>query len=211
MDEQERIFTQFELTPRQHTRYLPKMMDAVLDQSGIAKSKLSHIAYSNGPGAFTGIRIATSTAQGLSIGLNVPLVAVSTLAVLAQQALDEQGGDEVLVALDARMGETYTALYRMDPDTRLVVCEGKEALIKLEHLKAIKPGCSAGSGFRARRMEKSILEPDCHICEEVYPTAQALVKLAKQSILDQQCVSADLASINYIRNNVAEKKKPKNV
>lgn len=211
MDEQQRIFTEFELTPRQHTRYLPKMMDAVLEQSGIAKSKLSHIAYSNGPGAFTGVRIAASTAQGLSIGLNVPIVPVSTLAVLAQQAYDEQGSNEVLVALDARMGETYTALFRLDTDTGLVFCEGKEALIKLELLKAIKPGCSAGSGFRARRVEKGIDEPDCHICEEVYPTAQALVKLAKQSILEHQVVSADQASINYIRNNVAVKKKPKNV
>lgn len=211
MNEQGEIYTEFDLTPRQHTQFLPKMMNSVLQQSAISRSDISHIAYTNGPGAFTGIRIATATAQGLGIGLNVPLVPVSTLAVLAQQALDEEGGEHVLVALDARMGESYTAEYFLNEDNRLVEIKSAETIIKLEDLKALNPGLSVGTGFRARRVERGIVEEGCHIVEEVYPSAQALVKLAKLSILNNHSLPADQASINYIRNNVAKKKKKSNV
>ena len=207
MDEQGRIFSQFELTPRQHTRALPKMMSAALEQSGLKHTQLTHIAYANGPGAFTGIRIATASAQGLGIGLGIPLVPISTLAVLAQQALDEQGGDEVVVALDARMNETYTALYRKQDSSDLVECVGEEHLVKLDQLKVKASVLAAGSGFRAQREEAGILQSASPVFEDIYPTAHALVKLAKAAILNQQCVTADHASINYLRNNVAQKKK----
>ena len=212
LDEQGRIFSEFNITPRQHTQYLPIMMDSVLEQSELQKSDLTHIAYTNGPGAFTGVRIATSIAQGLGIGLNIPLIPVSTLAVLAQQALDEHGGEEqVLVALDARMGETYTANYRLNTSSQLVELIGEERLIKLELLQAASQGLSAGSGFKARREEKGIVEESRPVNESIYPTAHALVRLARYSVLSNSSVSAEYAPINYIRNNVAEKKKVKHV
>ena len=211
MDEQGRIFSQFELTPRQHTRALPNMMTAVLEQSGLKQSRLTHIAYANGPGAFTGIRIATASAQGLGIGLGIPLVPISTLAVLAQQALDEQGGDEVVVALDARMNEAYTAFYRKQDSGELVECVGIEELVKLDQLTSKASVLAAGSGFRAQREEAGIQQTDSPVFEDVYPTAHALVKLAQAAIIDQQWVTADQASINYLRNNVAQKKKTNHV
>ena len=211
MTEQGCIFSEFNITPRQHTRYLPMMMDLVLEQSGVEKSELTHIAYTNGPGAFTGVRIATSVAQGLGLGLNIPLVPVSTLAVLAQQALDEEGGEQVLVALDARMGETYTANYQLNTNSQLVELIGHEKLIKLELLQAARQGLSAGSGFRARREEKGIVDQNLPVYESIYPTAHALVRLARYSVLSNLSVSAENASINYIRNNVAEKKKVNHV
>ena len=86
LTDKDQLFSEFALTPRQHTQYLPRMMDSVLVQAGLFKKDLTHIAYASGPGAFTGVRIAASTAQGISIGLNIPLVAISTLAILAQHA-----------------------------------------------------------------------------------------------------------------------------
>jgi len=68
MDDSGRIFSEFKLAPRQHTHYLPLMLESLLQQSGIERSELSHIAYASGPGAFTGVRIAAATAQGMAIG-----------------------------------------------------------------------------------------------------------------------------------------------
>jgi len=109
-----KVFGEFEIAPRGHNRLLPEMMRRVLSQAALKKSMLSHCAFSNGPGAFTGIRIAAAQAQGIGVGLNIPLIPVSTLAVLAQTSFDRYPHNSVLVALDARMQEIYWALYRRD-------------------------------------------------------------------------------------------------
>lgn len=201
------IFSEFAMTPRQHTRYLPTMMNAVLDRTGLQRNDLSHIAYANGPGAFTGVRIATATAQGLAVGLGISLIPISTLAVLAQQACDQFLCTRVLAALDARMGEAYTALYSQNPATGLVELTGEEQLVKLELLQPQADVPSVGPGFKARseagfsNVEKSMIH------EDILPSASALVKLAILAAGQGHFVSADKAEINYIRNKVAEKKK----
>ncbi|MCK4710869.1 MAG: tRNA (adenosine(37)-N6)-threonylcarbamoyltransferase complex dimerization subunit type 1 TsaB [Gammaproteobacteria bacterium] len=203
---QGKIFSEFELTPRQHTRYLPAMLDSVLNQAKLKKSELTHIAYASGPGAFTGVRIAASTAQGLSIGLGLPLVPVSTLAVLAQQASDLHHVNKVLATLDARMGEAYIALYQTNPATHLVKLQGEEKLIKLAALNDPEGYYLAGSGFKAKR-EAALGAVDGALDEDILPHAAALVKLAKHSIETEKAGSTKPVLINYIRNNVAIKKK----
>ena len=126
------------------------MLDSVLNQAKFKKSELTHIAYASGPGAFTGVRIAASTAQGLSIGLGLPLVPVSTLAVLAQQTSDIHHVNKVLATLDARMGEAYIASYQTNPATHLVELQGEEKLIKLAELNNPEGYFLAGSGFKAK-------------------------------------------------------------
>lgn len=206
LNNQNAIFSEFSLTPRKHTQYLPEMMDSVLAKAQLLKSELTHIAYASGPGAFTGVRIAASTAQGLSIGLNIPLVAISTLATLAQHVIDTHNVNKVIATLDARMSEAYMGHYIKNQKTGLVELEGEEELIKLDQLSCNSSYFCAGSGFQASR-EAGFSQPLDSIDEEALPHAAALVKLAQQSIQLDKAVSADHATINYIRNKVAEKKK----
>ena len=201
------IFSEFKITPRQHTYYVPLMMDSVLDQAGIQKSSINAVAYANGPGAFTGVRIATATAQGLAIGLGIPLIPISTLAVLAQQACDEFELKKVQVALDARMGQAYSAIYVKNTATALVELQGKEGLVNLKQLIHKSDFCSVGSGFSARRQAGHDDNLDMLKYEDVYPTASALAKLAGRTTEAQLLPVTDVATINYIRNRVAEKKK----
>ena len=107
-------FGEFDIAPREHTRLLPEMMRRVLAESAVSKSMLSHCAFSNGPGAFTGIRIGAAQAQGIGVGLKIPLLPISTLAVLAQTCFDRHHYNNALVALDARMQEIYWAIYQRD-------------------------------------------------------------------------------------------------
>jgi len=206
LNKQNVIFSEFSVTPRKHTQYLPVMMDAVLAKAQLQKSELTHIAYGSGPGAFTGVRIAASTAQGLSIGLNIPLVAISTLATLAQHISDTHSVDKVIATLDARMGEAYMGHYIKNQQTGLVELEAEEQLIKLDQLSSQNDYFCAGSGFQASR-EAGFDQPVESIDEEALPHAAALVKLAQQAVQLEKAVSADRASINYIRNKVAVKKK----
>ncbi len=202
------VFAEFEIAPRQHTRLLPKMMGAVLAAANCSRTAISHCAFSNGPGAFTGIRIAASTAQGIAIALNIPLLPISTLATLAQVSLDRQKGTTTMVALDARMNEVYWALYRLEDG--LAVLEGEESLNRIEDVKLpIVPKTAAGHGWTVGRpvWAEWLKGNQVDIDEHLLPDATALLKLAKQAVINNQQVEADKVSINYLRNQVAEKSK----
>lgn len=199
------VFSEFELTPRGHTRFLPQMLESVCNQATIKREQINYIAYASGPGAFTGVRIAAATAQGLALGLNVPLVPVSSLAVLAQQACDEYAVDRVVAALDARMGETYCALYHKNAQG-IVELQGEEQLINLAMLHLPEAGIGAGSGFQASVRAGTVYHDTARIYPDVYPTATALAQLAQAAIQNNLSVDIRNTSINYIRNQVAEKK-----
>jgi len=202
------IFSEFEIAPRQHTRLIPTMMDSVLKASGLTKNALTHCAFANGPGAFTGIRIAAATVQGIALGLSIPVVPVSTLATLAQTCLDKYAVDSVLVALDARMGEVYWAMYRRSKPG-LAVLQDTEMLSRLEDVAIDSiPDSGVGHGWSVGGKTWITKFPGCtkiRIDAAVLPEARALLKLARQAVSENRYVSAENTSINYLRNRVAEK------
>lgn len=87
-------------------RLLPDIRELLAD-SGVGLRQLDAIAFGAGPGAFTGLRLACSVAQGLSMGAGLGVVDVCSLDALSLQG----EGNAILVATDARMGEIYTAAY----------------------------------------------------------------------------------------------------
>ena len=206
------VFAEFEITPRQHTRLLPGMMDAVLDSGQTPKSSITHCAFCNGPGAFTGIRIAAATAQGLAIGLEIPLITVSTLATLAQVDFDQHKLHDTLVALDARMGEVYWAIYRRDKEG-IAILDGAENLDRLENLAFdTLPAGGAGHGWKAILQNPPDWfgnNSDIVIDAELLPDARSMLRLAKQAISEGRTVKPENIQINYLRNRVADKPRPR--
>ncbi|MDO6682571.1 MULTISPECIES: tRNA (adenosine(37)-N6)-threonylcarbamoyltransferase complex dimerization subunit type 1 TsaB [unclassified Oceanobacter] len=113
-----------ERQPRRHAQRLLPMIDEVLVAAAVDKSALDGLAFSRGPGSFTGIRIAVSVIQGIALGLNVPVYGFSTLQLLAQQALTQTTAGRVVTVLDAHMGEVFWAVYeRNGPLCRLLGTE----------------------------------------------------------------------------------------
>jgi tRNA threonylcarbamoyladenosine biosynthesis protein TsaB len=199
------VFSEFEITPRGHTRFLPQMLDSVYQQAGTKRDQTQYIAYGSGPGAFTGVRIAAATAQGLAIGFKADLVPVSTLAILAQQCCDEYSVENILCALDARMGETYCARYQKNAQG-LVELQEHEQLMKLDALVLPANYCGAGNGFAAAQEAGMVFPQTADIYPDTYPTALALCKLASTAVQQKRSVDISHTTINYIRNQVAEKK-----
>ena len=195
------IFSEFEIAPRQHTKLLPVMMDTVLSASTISKQSISHCAFTNGPGSFTGIRIATAQAQGVGLALGIPLLPVSTLAVLAQVCLDQNEYNDTLVALDARMQEIYWAHYRRDGGScaRLVGTEQLSAVGDVDIDVNIE--CGAGHGW----LDELRGRVDFPVDINLLPTARSLLKLAIIAMEQGLAVDARQVGINYLRNQVAEK------
>lgn len=95
-------------SPPAHSATLLPALKGLLDEQALRFGDLDAIACDVGPGAFTGVRLACSVAQGLALASGVSVVPVCSLLALAQAS----GADEVYCALDARMSEVYVGAYR---------------------------------------------------------------------------------------------------
>ncbi|MCD8503596.1 MAG: tRNA (adenosine(37)-N6)-threonylcarbamoyltransferase complex dimerization subunit type 1 TsaB [Burkholderiaceae bacterium] len=92
-----------------HAETVLPLIDSVIRQAGIDRHDLGLVAFGQGPGAFTGIRLGCSVAQGIALALGLPVVAVNSLQAVA--AAFDDGSAVTLVALDARMQEVYFGAY----------------------------------------------------------------------------------------------------
>ncbi len=92
-----------------HAEKLHLFIKDVLQTAGISLTHLKAIAVSKGPGSYTGLRIGVSTAKGLCYALNIPLIAVDTLAVLVERVSVESG--IIVPMIDARRMEVFTQTF----------------------------------------------------------------------------------------------------
>jgi tRNA threonylcarbamoyladenosine biosynthesis protein TsaB len=200
-----RVLSHYEVIPRLHAQRLLPMIKDLLAEAGIALSALDGIAFGRGPGAFTGVRIAIGVVQGLAFALERPVLPVSTLAVLAQRALREQGATQVAAAIDARMDEVYWGCYRETAgEMRLA---GVEAVQPPE--SSVLPDDASGDWFGAgtgwgygERIGVQLVGQDA----AMLPHAEDLLTLARFAFERGEAIAADQAAPVYLRDKVAQTK-----
>jgi len=202
------------LVMRGHAEHVLPMVDELLAEAGISLRALDAIAFGRGPGAFTGVRIAVSIAQGLAFGAELPAVPVSDLAALGARALERAAGEwpgaalEALVALDARMAAVYCA--RVRPHAALGVELLDEALAAPEgaFASALEPGrvrVAAGHGFSAYPELASRLAPAVSATwTDLLPRAVEIARLGARGFAAGLAVSAEAAVPVYLRDDVAQ-------
>ena len=96
--------------PNSHAELLLPLIERLLAEAGWPKSSLDRLGTGVGPGSFTGLRAGIALAEGLSVGLNLPLVGVGSLLAMAHGALREHAGP-CCALLDARRSELFAAVY----------------------------------------------------------------------------------------------------
>jgi tRNA threonylcarbamoyladenosine biosynthesis protein TsaB len=148
------ISTREQIRPRGHGELILPMIEQLLQEAGVPLGELDAIAFGRGPGAFTGVRLAVSIAQGLGFSVGVPLIAISDLRAIAAQAMlqQPQGVDRVLVCQDARMEEVYWGCYQRSQYLCSAVADeavSPPARVMLPSAWAGAPVWGAGSGFAA--------------------------------------------------------------
>ncbi|HEY8881484.1 MAG TPA: tRNA (adenosine(37)-N6)-threonylcarbamoyltransferase complex dimerization subunit type 1 TsaB [Roseateles sp.] len=180
-------------------RLLPEVK-ALLAGAGVAMADLDAIAFGQGPGAFTGLRTACAVAQGLAFGLDKPVLAIDSLMLVAEDARAQGAGDDVWVAMDARIGEIYAARYRWTDGAWTVV--EAPALYKPEALAAHwgQPAAVAGTALTEYAAALGALP---HAWPQARSRAAALGALALAAWQRGETRDAAEALPVYVRDKVA--------
>ncbi|MBT9292869.1 tRNA (adenosine(37)-N6)-threonylcarbamoyltransferase complex dimerization subunit type 1 TsaB [Prosthecodimorpha staleyi] len=128
---------------RGHAEVLMAVAGDVFEAAGTAPRDLSRIVVTIGPGSFTGIRVGLAAARAIGLAADVPVVGVTTLEAIADEALGQAPGP-VLVAIDARRGEVYAGLYEASPDGLPIPAE-RTAPAAMGHAQAAALAIAAGA------------------------------------------------------------------
>lgn len=110
----EEIFVRGSEARRGHEQNMLRLAKQALSEGGCALSDLDGIAFACGPGSFTGVRVCAATAQGLAMGVDLPLLPLSSLALIAQGWVEAGRRGLCAPILDARQQKVYWGLYRGD-------------------------------------------------------------------------------------------------
>ena len=211
----DKVFSRWEEAPRDHTRKILPMVQAVLEDAGLSLDQLDAIAFGRGPGSFTGVRIGISVAQGLAFGAGVPLIGVSTLAAMAQGVHRLEGADKVLSAIDARMNEVYFGRFDLQGDCMALVGEEvvSEPLALVGELTAEGPlagnWSAVGTGFETYGEALGTLAQTQTLSQQVrFPAALDMLPLARKAWLAGEAVAVEQATPVYLRDKVTWKKLP---
>lgn len=202
------LFEQAQLTQRGHSDLVLGMLEEVLTKAGCELTEIECLAFGRGPGSFTGVRIGVGVAQGIAFARELPVIPVSTLAAVAQRAIDEQGATQVAVALDARMGEVYAAHFR-EENGLAILCDTEQVCAPDTFMPLDNSSWfAAGTGWREYQ---AVLETNFDgqlsaVDAGLLPTAAAMAKLAQQEYKLGHTISAEQAVPVYLRDNVAKKK-----
>lgn len=201
----EKTFSHYQGAGSEASQLVLPQIQVLLDNANIKLKDLDGIAFGAGPGAFTGVRIAVGVAQGLGFGANLPVVAINTLMAVAEAS----GQDNVIVCLDARMGEIYHAALIKENSiwqqvTETKVCKPQDAP-NVEGNNWI----GAGSGWAVYAENLTLIyaqhlsQASPNILADITPTAEAILRLAQPVFEAGQAKPAIEAMPIYIRNRVA--------
>ena len=204
------VLENFQLQPRKHTQLLLPMVEEILSEAGVKLQQLDAIAFANGPGSFTGLRIATGVTQGLAFGADLPVIPVTTLETMAFTLFRERYAHYIISSLDARMGEVYWAAYHWNGNS--FDCVAQPEVIAPDQVSLVNPvedadWVGAGNGWQLLDQFSPVMQGLVQqTYPEMLPRAGDIARLAELYWQQGKTVSAEDAIPVYLRDNVAFKK-----
>lgn len=210
MMEDDRMVCEFTMNYKKtHSQTLLPMVDEMVKITGFDLKELDAIGISKGPGSFTGLRIGSATAKGLSQALSIPVVPVSTLEGLAANLFGTEG--VICPMMDARRAQVYTGIYAYEGsslttrmhDSAMAVSELIEILNKNG-----EPVIFLGDGVPVyeKMLEEGLLVPyriaPAHLNRQ---RAGAVGTLAMQYFKEGKAESSRDHKPEYLRKSQAER------
>ena len=188
----DKVFAVSEKQPRKHAQVLMPMIESLCKQANIKPAQLDGIAFGKGPGSFTGLRIAISVAQGLSLATNAKLFGISSLQALAWQGMKQHKVSRVLAIMNAHMGEVFYGAY--DQLTAVIddaLCKPGDVDLgaiagDLDSQDANTLWVGAGDGFQFESELPAAISQLSMIDAEVFPLAESMMDIALKAWQDDR-------------------------
>ncbi len=169
-----------------HAAKLTLFINEVMQEAALTFTDLDAVAVSKGPGSYTGLRIGVSTAKGLCFALDKPLIAINTLAMMADGYLKQNDGYKGLICpmIDARRMEVFTAVF----DARMNEVEQTNAKIIEESsfLDLLSEQQMAFIGNGAEKCSAFINHPNAKFVQTNYNQAGNMSWLANLAYSEQK-------------------------
>ncbi len=185
---------------RQQASLILPLITQLLAQAGAELKQLQAIAFSAGPGSFTGIRLAASVVQGLAFGLNIPVLPISSLQVLAQGAYLDLQAKNVLVAVNAYGEEIYWGVYQLgQSDLMRAVMDDQRCRPQDIKISMAGPWIGVGDGWAlySNPLHQQVID-----IQEVFPSrlprALEVLSLAQWQFLQGNLLTANQALPIYL-------------
>lgn len=201
------VIERFEVKPREHTRLILPMIDSLMGDAGLRPQQLDALAFSRGPGSFTGVRIATGVIHGIALGADLPVVPVSTLAAIAQNYFDNNEGNIAFTAMDARMGEIFWGVYQRDAQgfSELLGEEVASCAERIEFPNVCGIGVGSGWAVYQQQLNSRLHgRVERYVVDDVLPRAGAIVRLGAHHYQLGLAVPVEQAMPVYLRDKVAK-------
>lgn len=203
----EALFSRHERAGQRQAETILGMVDEVLVEARIDLAQIDGIAYGEGPGSFTGLRIAAGVTQGLALARGIGVIGVGSLLALSEEAGKDAASGRVIACLDAHRGEVYHAAYRRaGAGWEEVSAPG---LYRPEAVPLAPGGnwTGCGDGFAAYRERLAARLGECvsAIRPEAVPSARAVLNIAMPRFVAGEAKDAATAVPVYLRDKVALK------
>ena len=197
VDETQTLYFQLDTRAKAQTQTILPMIEQGFAENQIENSQLTAIAFSRGPGSFSGVRINAAVTQALAWANDIPVIPVSTLQALAQAAYRQAQLVEVTAVLDARMHEVYIASFKLDQNNIMQLVD-EEKLLDYQQAAEYQKYTLIGSG-------SALIKADVIEFQSITATAEDIATIARQDAIEQQWFSAELALPVYLRDNAWKK------
>ncbi|ENW02508.1 tRNA (adenosine(37)-N6)-threonylcarbamoyltransferase complex dimerization subunit type 1 TsaB [Acinetobacter beijerinckii] len=202
IDEVQELFFQLDARPKAQTQTILPLIEQALLKTGIQFSDLTAIAFSRGPGSFSGVRINAAVAQALAWSQDLPVIPISSLQALAQAAYRLTGLTQVSAVLDARMKEVYIANFSLD-DHGIMQAVDAEKLLNYEDAADYSQFEIIGSG--SELIKPDLVKSSDDSMSKIIATAQDISIIARVSAMQQKWVDAEQALPVYLRDDAWKK------
>ena len=186
-----------------HAEKLHVFIKQILEQNQLKAKDLDAIAVSMGPGSYTGLRIGVSAAKGLAYTLNIPLIAISTLEILARKIRTKDA--YIIPVLDARRMEVYSAVY----DTQYHLTRKVKAdLLENQPFETyLNEKTVVFIGDAVPKLQDFISHPNAVFSDERYPSAKEMYLPAFQKLLKKQFENTAYFEPFYLKDFIITQKK----
>jgi tRNA threonylcarbamoyladenosine biosynthesis protein TsaB len=193
-------------TDSRSAQSLAPAVKEMLAALGWKPNELSAVGVTIGPGSFTGVRVGVTFAKVFCYAANVPVVGLTTLEVLAEQATTEDCDQHVV--LDAQRSDLFQQRFRVSANVaipltspRVVSSEQWLRELAMEHSPRV-----TGAGLAKFR---SVLPDGVRVCEERVwePNAETLAVLAHRAIESGRRDDVWKLAPLYLRASAAEEKR----